>query len=56
MYRTNESWETAVAAHVEALVALGWHWEGRYLAPRYDASRETVKVCTIGITNYAEDA
>ena len=51
MNRTSENWETAVAAHVEALVALGWHWEGRYLAPRYDASRETVNVCTFGITN-----
>lgn len=29
--------EQAIAAHVEALVAMGWRWEGRGLIPTYQA-------------------
>ncbi len=30
---TSDQKEQAVAAHVEALVRLGWRWEGRGLVP-----------------------
>ena len=30
---TSEQRELAVASHVEALVLLGWRWEGRGLVP-----------------------
>lgn len=30
---TSDQREQAVAAHVEALFELGWHWEGRGLVP-----------------------
>ena len=30
---TNDHEEKAVAAHVEALIELGWRWEGRGLVP-----------------------
>ena len=33
-----EAWESAVAAHVEALVSLGWKWEGRALRPGLNAA------------------
>ena len=29
--------EATIAAHVEALVAMGWRWEGRGLIPTYQA-------------------
>tara|TARA_R110002012_G_scaffold312727_2_gene523702 strand:- start:3317 stop:3541 length:225 start_codon:yes stop_codon:yes gene_type:complete len=34
---TSDQKEQAVAAHVEALVSLGWRWEGRGLIPTYQA-------------------
>ena len=34
---TGDQKEQAVAAHVEALVSLGWRWEGRGLIPTYQA-------------------
>ena len=34
---TSDQKEQAVATHVEALVALGWRWEGRGLIPTYRA-------------------
>ena len=34
---TSDQQEQAVAAHVEALVSLGWRWEGRGLIPTYQA-------------------
>ncbi len=34
---TSDQKEQAVATHVEALVALGWRWEGRGLIPTYQA-------------------
>lgn len=30
---TQRDWEAQVAHHVEALVELGWRWQGRALAP-----------------------
>lgn len=33
-----EAWEAAVTAHVEALVSLGWKWEGKALRPRLNAA------------------
>ena len=30
---TSDQKEQAVAAHVEALVSMGWRWEGRGLVP-----------------------
>ena len=48
-----------IAHHVEALVGLGWRWEGRGLIPRWDTklvtalndqqlSQEAIKVCAVG--------
>ena len=34
---TSDQKEQAVAAHVEALVSMGWRWEGRGLVPTYQA-------------------
>lgn len=33
---TQQAWEAQVAHHVEALIGLGWHWEGRSLAPGWE--------------------
>ena len=33
---TQEQWEALVASHVEALIELGWHWEGRGLMPGWE--------------------
>lgn len=33
--------ETLVAHHVEALIGLGWRWEGRGLVPSFDAKNLT---------------
>ena len=35
---TNDQREQAIAAHVEALVQLGWRWEGRGLVPTIGAN------------------
>ena len=35
---TNDQREQAIAAHVEALVQLGWRWEGRGLIPTIGAT------------------
>ena len=34
---TSDQKEQAVAAHVEALVSMGWRWECRGLIPTYQA-------------------
>lgn len=33
--------ETLIAHHVEALIGLGWRWEGRGLVPTLRASKVT---------------
>ena len=33
--------ETLVAHHVEALIGLGWRWEGRGLVPTFSAKTVT---------------
>ena len=38
---TSDQKEQAVAAHVEALVQLGWRWEGRGLVPTIGPSNDT---------------
>ena len=39
---TSDQRETAIAAHVEALVQLGWRWEGRGLIPTIQNSHSSV--------------
>jgi hypothetical protein len=37
--------DTLVAHHVEALIGLGWRWEGRGLVPTFCAKRVTAFNC-----------
>ena len=39
---TSDQKETAIASHVEALVQLGWRWEGRGLIPTIQNSHGNV--------------
>lgn len=32
--------ETLIAHHVEALIGLGWKWEGRGLQPSFNAAKQ----------------
>lgn len=41
---TNEQREQAIAAHVEALVQLGWRWEGRGLIPTIGATADPASI------------